>query len=73
MEGLNIDDVKWLLFYGHTKDKSIELKTAYKGELDYAITQLFEMMEESSRFNSDMVEKAFWERLHLIANLQPHS
>ncbi|AGN89434.1 hypothetical protein IA01_10585 [Flavobacterium psychrophilum] len=62
------DDVKWLLFYGYTKDKTVDLNTEQKGELDYFIEQMFETMKETSRFNIDMVKKAFWQRIEALAN-----
>jgi len=62
------DDVKWLLFYGYTKDKTIDLNTEQKGELDYFIEQMFETMKETSRFNIDMVKEAFWQRIEALAN-----
>jgi hypothetical protein len=62
------DDVKWLLFYGYTKDKNVDLNTEQKGELDYFIEQMFETMRETSRFNIDMVKEAFWQRIEALAN-----
>ena len=62
------DDVKWLLFYGYTKDKTVDLNTEQKGELDYFIEQMFETMKETSRFNIDMVKEAFWQRIEALAN-----
>ncbi|ELI6456047.1 hypothetical protein RRM46_002286 [Flavobacterium psychrophilum] len=62
------DDVKWLLFYGYTKDKTVDLNTEQKVELDYFIEQMFETMKETSRFNVEMVKDAFWERIEAIAN-----
>ena len=62
------DDVKWLLFYGYTKDKAVDLNTEQKGELDYFIEQMFETMKETSRFNIDMVKEAFWQRIEALAN-----
>ena len=64
----SVDEVKWLIFYGENKEKNFDLKTEDKGELDYAITQMFLMMKESSRFDMDRVEKAFWERVTALAN-----
>ena len=61
-------DVKWLLFYGYTKDKTVDLNTEQKGELDYFIEQMFETMKETSRFNIDMVKEAFWQRIEALAN-----
>ena len=64
----SVDEVKWLIFYGENKEKNFDLKTEDKGELDYAITQMFLMMKESSRFDMDRVEKVFWERVTALAN-----
>ena len=64
----SVDEVKWLVFYGENKEKNFDLKTEDKGELDYAITQMFLMMKESSRFDMDRVEKSFWERVTALAN-----
>jgi hypothetical protein len=64
----SVDEVKWLVFYGENKEKNFDLKTEDKGELDYAITQMFLMMKESSRFDMDRVEKVFWERVTALAN-----
>lgn len=62
------NDVKWLLFYGYTKDKTVDLNTEQKGELDYFIEQMFETMKETSRFNIYMVKEAFWQRIEALAN-----
>ncbi len=65
---LNVEDCKWLIFYGENKDKTIDLKTEDKGHLDYAITQMFLMMKESTRFDAERVECVFWERVRALAN-----
>lgn len=65
---LSVEDCKWLVMYGYNVDKTIDLNTDDKGQLDYAITQMFIMMKESTRFDADRVEKLFWERIRALAN-----
>ena len=67
-KALNIDDCKLLIFHGNNKDKTIDLKTEDKGDLDYAITQMFLMLKESTCFDSERVERVFWERIRALAN-----
>jgi hypothetical protein len=67
-QALNIDDCKLLIFYGQNKDKKIDLKTEDKGDLDYAITQMFLMLKESTCFDCERVERVFWERIRALAN-----
>lgn len=62
------DDVKWLLFYGYTKDKKVNLNTEEKGEIDYFIEQMFYTMEETSRFDIGKVKEVFWQRIEALAN-----
>lgn len=64
---LSVDDCKWLIFYGHNKDKTVVINEDV-GQLDYALTQMFIMMKESTRFDADRVEKLFWERVRALAN-----
>ena len=66
-DSLSIDDCKWLLFYGHNKEKTIDLGTEDTGQLDYAITQMFLMLKESTRFDVDRVERVFWQRIKALA------
>lgn len=64
---LSAEDCKWLIFYGHNKDKTVMINEDV-GQLDYALTQMFIMMKESTRFDADRVEKLFWERVRALAN-----
>jgi len=64
---LTEDDCKWLIFYGHTKDKRITIDNSGKG-LDYAFNVMFGMLKDSTRFDYNGVEKLFWDRIKLLAN-----
>lgn len=64
---LSAEDCKWLIFYGYNKDKTVVIDEQV-GQLDYALTQMFIMMKESTRFDADRVEKLFWERVRALAN-----
>lgn len=65
---LSIDDCKWLIFYGQNKDKTIDIRSEEKGELDYAISNMFQMLKDSTRFDAERVERLFWERVSALAN-----
>ena len=65
---LSIDDCKWLIFYGQNKDKTIDIRSDDKGELDYVITQMFQLLKDSTRFDSKRVERVFWERVTALVN-----
>ncbi|MES2592378.1 MAG: hypothetical protein V4608_10865 [Bacteroidota bacterium] len=67
---ISVDDCKWIVFYGHNKDKTVIVDEESK-HLDYAITQMFIMMKESSRFHSESVEELFWKRIQALATLPP--
>ena len=62
------EDVKWLIMYGYNKDKTIDIRNEDKGELDYAISNMFQMLKDSTRFDADRVERVFWERVSALAN-----
>ncbi len=65
---LSADDVKWLIMYGYNKDKTIDIRSEEKGELDYAISNMFQMLKDSTRFDAERVERVFWERVCALAN-----
>lgn len=65
---LSVDDCKWLILYGQNKDKTIDIINEDKGELDYVINQMFQLLKDSTRFDSERVERVFWERVTALAN-----
>jgi hypothetical protein len=65
---LTADEIKHLIFYGKTEDKSIVIDEENK-QLDYAITQMFLWLKESNRFDAEGVERILWKRIGLIASL----
>lgn len=64
---LSTEDCKWLIFYGETKEGTVKLNDRTK-HLDYAINTVFSILKEQTIFDSDGVEKMFWERIVELAN-----
>lgn len=62
------EDVKWLIMYGYNKDKTIDIRSDEKGELDYAISNMFQMLKDSTHFDAERVKGVFWERVSALAN-----
>ena len=54
--------------YGYNKDKTIDIRSDEKGELDYAISNMFQMLKDSTRFDAERVERVFWERVSALVN-----
>jgi len=65
---ISAEDVKWIVMYGYNKDKTIDIRSEEKGELDYAISNMFQMLKDSTRFDAERVERVFWERVSALAN-----
>lgn len=68
LKNVTDEDLKWLIFYGHNKDKSIIIDDG-RFQIDYALTQMFIMAKESLRFDVDGVERLLWKRVKAIYKL----
>lgn len=65
---LTLEDCQHLIYYGQSKDKTIDLKTGDTGHLDYALKAMFSNADRIG-FDGERVERTFWERIKALANL----
>lgn len=64
---LSMEEVKELFLYGTNKSKNIDIRNNDNTELDYAISQIFELLQKTP-FDYKKVERVFWDRIKALAN-----
>lgn len=61
-------ELKWLLYYGKTSDRKDQVKIDNEGKIDFAMAQMFDLLEEYTVFDRKEIERIFWERIRGLAN-----